>query len=72
MRTFIEFHIVLYSAIPICSFVGRNSFVPPLPRLFDNGIALGNRTQNVRPVSVHPMPSADVDQPKEVTLVASL
>ncbi|KAM7501593.1 hypothetical protein LguiB_000497 [Lonicera macranthoides] len=47
---------------------GRNSFVPPLPRLFDNGNALGSRTQNVRPVSVHPMPSADVDQPKEDTI----
>lgn len=43
--------------------------MPPLPRLFDNGNVLGSRTQNVRPVSVHPMPSADVDQPKEVSLV---
>ncbi|CAK9140921.1 unnamed protein product [Ilex paraguariensis] len=44
---------------------GRSSFLAPLPRFFDNGHTPENRTQNTKSVSVHPMPSVDVDQPKE-------
>ncbi|GKV33956.1 hypothetical protein SLEP1_g42390 [Rubroshorea leprosula] len=39
----------------LCS--GKNSFLVPLPRLFDNGSSLRYSSQNARPVSVHPMPS---------------
>ncbi|GMP90325.1 hypothetical protein CsSME_00041506 [Camellia sinensis var. sinensis] len=36
-----------------------------LLRFSDNGNASGNPTQNAKPVSVHPMPSVDGEQPKE-------
>lgn len=39
----------------LCS--GKSSFLAPLPRVFDNGVTLGNSSQNARSVSVHPMPS---------------
>lgn len=39
----------------LCS--GKNSFLAPLPRFFENGTALGNSSQNARSVMVHPMPS---------------
>ncbi|XP_022758728.1 ethylene-responsive transcription factor-like protein At4g13040 [Durio zibethinus] len=39
----------------LCS--GKSSFLTPLPRFFDNGNAPENSSQNVRSVSVHPMPS---------------
>uniref|UniRef100_A0A5B6YSW1 AP2/ERF domain-containing protein n=1 Tax=Davidia involucrata TaxID=16924 RepID=A0A5B6YSW1_DAVIN len=44
---------------------GRSSFLAPLPRFFDIGNVPENSTQNTKPVSVHPMPSVDSDQPKE-------
>ncbi|CAL5427188.1 unnamed protein product [Camellia sinensis] len=50
----------------LCS--GRSSFFSPLPRFSDNGNASGNPTQNAKPVSVHPMPSVDGEQPKEKTI----
>ncbi|THG18903.1 hypothetical protein TEA_022350 [Camellia sinensis var. sinensis] len=52
----------------LCS--GRSSFFSPLPRFSDNGNASGNPTQNAKPVSVHPMPSVDGEQPKEGLILA--
>lgn len=50
------------------AFVGRNSFLTPLPRFFDNGTASLSATQNARSVSVHPLPSDNVKQPEEVRI----
>ncbi|OAY34789.1 ethylene-responsive transcription factor-like protein At4g13040 [Manihot esculenta] len=50
----------------ICA--GRNSFLTPLPRFFDNGTASLSATQNARSVSVHPLPSDNVKQPEEKTV----
>ncbi|KAA8550599.1 hypothetical protein F0562_002283 [Nyssa sinensis] len=47
----------------LCS--GRSSFLAPLPRFSNIGIALENPIQNKKRFSVHPMPSIDADQPKE-------
>ncbi|KAF2284541.1 hypothetical protein GH714_026259 [Hevea brasiliensis] len=47
---------------------GRSSFLTPLPRFFDNGIAPLSSTQNARSVSVHPLPADDVKQPGEKTV----
>lgn len=44
---------------------GRNSFLTPLPKFSDNGYTQESRTQSMKPVSVHPMPSIDIDQKKE-------
>ncbi|KAA8543515.1 hypothetical protein F0562_020990 [Nyssa sinensis] len=49
------------------AFVGRNSFLAPLPRFFDLGRAPENSIQSTKAVSVHPLPSVDSDQPKEKT-----
>ncbi|KAL3517830.1 hypothetical protein ACH5RR_020419 [Cinchona calisaya] len=43
----------------------RNSFLTPLPKFFDNGYNPETRMQNTKPVSVHPMPSNDVEETKE-------
>lgn len=48
--------------------VGRSSFLAPLPRFFDSGRTPENPTLNSRPFSVHPMPSIDLDQSKEVNM----
>lgn len=45
----------------LCS--GRNSFLAPLPRFSDIRSTSEYPAQNTNPVSVHPMPSADVKQP---------
>ncbi|WCJ37995.1 Integrase-type DNA-binding superfamily protein [Euphorbia peplus] len=50
---------------------GRNSFLTPLPRSSENGIAPVNSVQNSRSVSVHPLPSDEIINPEEKT-VASL
>ncbi|XP_065875845.1 ethylene-responsive transcription factor-like protein At4g13040 [Euphorbia lathyris] len=47
---------------------GRNSFLTPLPRFFENGIAPVNSAQNSRSVSVHPLPSDDIMNPGEKTI----
>lgn len=43
----------------LCSGV-RNSFLAPLPKLFDNGNAPESATRSSNPVSVHPMPVDDM------------
>ncbi|KAF3435946.1 hypothetical protein FNV43_RR23038 [Rhamnella rubrinervis] len=51
----------------LCS--GRNSFLAPLPRFFGRGTAPANSTQNIKTVSVHPMPSDDADNQELKTSV---
>lgn len=50
----------------LCS--GKDSFVTPLPKSSDNGLALENSSQNANPVSVHPMPLEDVNLKEETTV----
>lgn len=48
---------------------GRSSFLVPLPRASENGSVSENHIQNARwpkPFSVHPMPSKDFSQQKQV------
>ncbi|KAG5252217.1 ethylene-responsive transcription factor protein [Salix suchowensis] len=47
---------------------GRNSFLTPLPRFFDNGTPPVGSAQNGRSVSVHPLPSDDANLPEEKTI----
>ncbi|GAB4841424.1 hypothetical protein Ancab_022146 [Ancistrocladus abbreviatus] len=49
----------------LCSGV-RNSFLAPLPRFSDNGVATGSALCNTNLVSVHPIPSANMIKPVEV------
>ncbi|GMH02485.1 hypothetical protein Nepgr_004324 [Nepenthes gracilis] len=48
----------------LCSGV-RNSFLAPLPRFCDIGIAPENAFRSTNPVSVHPMPLVDKMKPTE-------
>lgn len=50
------------------AFIGRSSFLSPLPPIFNNGTAPLSSTQNSRSVSVHPLPSDDVKLPGEVKI----
>ncbi|GAA0154990.1 DNA-binding transcription factor [Lithospermum erythrorhizon] len=43
----------------LCS--GRNSFVTPFPKFYENGDAPENRLQNSKPDNVHPTPSIIAD-----------
>ncbi|KAF8394036.1 hypothetical protein HHK36_020238 [Tetracentron sinense] len=47
---------------------GRNSFLVQLPRFSDKGNTPENLIQNTKSVSVHPMPSVDISQPKEINI----
>ena len=38
---------------------GKSSFPVVLPKLIENGNAVDNSNQHVKPVSVHPMPSTE-------------
>ncbi|KAF3435945.1 hypothetical protein FNV43_RR23037 [Rhamnella rubrinervis] len=51
----------------LCS--GRSSFLAPLPRFLGNGTTPANSTQNIKPVSVHPVPSDDADHQELKTSV---
>uniref|UniRef100_A0A2P2KB33 AP2/ERF domain-containing protein n=1 Tax=Rhizophora mucronata TaxID=61149 RepID=A0A2P2KB33_RHIMU len=44
---------------------GRNAFLTPFPRFFDNGSAVVSSTQNAKSVSVHPLLSDDVNHLEE-------
>ncbi|KAJ8447920.1 hypothetical protein Cgig2_012055 [Carnegiea gigantea] len=44
----------------------RNSFLSPLPRLYESGNAPENASRRSNPVSVHPMPMDDTKPPLEV------
>lgn len=46
----------------------RSSFLFPLSKFLDNGNALANHIHDKKPVSVHPMPSLDSEQPKDETI----
>ncbi|KAF8402131.1 hypothetical protein HHK36_013083 [Tetracentron sinense] len=50
------------------AFAGRNSFLVQLPRFSDNGNTPENPIQDTKSVSVHPIPSVDVSQPKEINI----
>ncbi|RWR87125.1 ethylene-responsive transcription factor-like protein isoform X2 [Cinnamomum micranthum f. kanehirae] len=53
----------------LCS--GRSSFLVPLPRASENGSVSENHIQNARwpkPFSVHPMPSKDFSQQKQINI----
>ncbi|KAK3182766.1 hypothetical protein Dsin_030052 [Dipteronia sinensis] len=43
---------------------GKSSFLAPHPRSTENGTDPENLNHNVRPVSVHPIPSDDISQPQ--------
>ncbi|GAB4830267.1 hypothetical protein Ancab_019907 [Ancistrocladus abbreviatus] len=44
---------------------GRNSFLAPFPRLYDNGVAPESAPHNPNPVSIHPMPLENTIKPAE-------
>lgn len=48
--------------------VGRGSFLSPLPSFFENGNTPEYPVQSTRAVSVHPMPSVEPEQIKEVSM----
>ncbi|XAR60944.1 hypothetical protein NMG60_11034496 [Bertholletia excelsa] len=52
----------------LCS--GRTSCLSPVPRFSGNGFIYENHIHSTKPISVHPMPSADAEQPKEISKVS--